>query len=306
MRGRRACSLANYQREGRAVLVTGCSSGIGRAMALHLADHRFIVFATVRKEKDAKALSQVSPNLVPICPLDLIAPTQVAAAARKVLELVHERGLRGLYAIVNNAGGGSIPPLELLRPEALRQELETRIVGLLALMQALLSSLRAAQGRIIWIITPALIPVPFVGSIHVADFAVNCLARTLPLELRPWRIPVVLVRREGRNTAAVKRTAQTLRRDLQEWPPERSHLYAQRLRQELAELAAFERKRSDPEVVASGGVQGAGRAPLPLALHGSLHGADGPARRSRSGEGVARIRAGVKVRPSVGGQFRRR
>lgn len=144
MRGRRACSLANQRGEGRAVLVTGCSSRIGRAVALYLADHGFTVFATVRKEKDAKALSKVSRNLVPICPLDLSVPAQIAAAARKVLQLVRERGLSGLYAIVNNAGGGSIAPLELLRPEALRQELETRIVGPLALMQALLSSLRAA------------------------------------------------------------------------------------------------------------------------------------------------------------------
>lgn len=186
MRGRRTCSLANQRGKGRAVLVTGCSSGIGRAVALYLADHGFTVFATVRKEKDAKALSKVSRNLVPIYPLDLSVPAQVTAAARKVLQLVRERGLSGHYAIVNNAGGGSIAPLELLRPEALRQELERRIVGPLALMQALLSSLRAAQGRIVWILTPALIPIPFVGSIHVADFTVNFLARTLALELRPW------------------------------------------------------------------------------------------------------------------------
>ncbi len=250
MRGKRACSPANDRPEGRAVLVTGCSSGIGHAIALHLADHGFIVFATVRKEKDAKALSERSPNLVPICPLDLSVPEQVAEAASKVLQLAHERDLSGLYAIVNNAGGGSIAPMELLRPEVMRQELETRIVGPLALLQALLPSLRAAQGRIVWIVTPGLIPIPFVGSIHVADFAVNCLARTLALELRPWRIPVVLVRCGGINTAAVKRTAQELQRHLQEWPAERSRLYADRLRRELAALEVFDRKRSDPEVVA--------------------------------------------------------
>ena len=57
--------------QGEAVLITGCSSGIGRALALYLARHGFIVFATVRKEIDAEDLRRLNePNLIPICPLD--------------------------------------------------------------------------------------------------------------------------------------------------------------------------------------------------------------------------------------------
>lgn len=55
--------------DGRGVLVTGCSSGIGRETAVELAAHGFTVFATVRKEADAENLRNLdAPNLVPMCP----------------------------------------------------------------------------------------------------------------------------------------------------------------------------------------------------------------------------------------------
>lgn len=71
--------MSSYQRpntmsypEGAGVLITGCSTGIGRAVALYLADRGFLVFATVRKETDAANLRGLNqPNLIPICPLDL-------------------------------------------------------------------------------------------------------------------------------------------------------------------------------------------------------------------------------------------
>ncbi|HYA49437.1 MAG TPA: SDR family NAD(P)-dependent oxidoreductase, partial [Burkholderiales bacterium] len=71
--------------EGSAVLITGCSSGIGRAAALALAEGGFTVFATVRKEPDAAALRGLGlAGLVPVCPLDLADRQQVARAAATV------------------------------------------------------------------------------------------------------------------------------------------------------------------------------------------------------------------------------
>jgi NAD(P)-dependent dehydrogenase (short-subunit alcohol dehydrogenase family) len=232
-------------------MVTGCSTGIGRAVALHLAARGFTVLPTVRRLEDAEDLSRSGPGIFPICPLDLSNPQQVAEAARKVTTVLEEQHLPGLYALVNNAGGGAIAPLELLDVAILRRELETRVVGPLALLQALLPAVRAARGRVLWIVTPGLLPIPFVGSIHVCDFAVNCLARTLRLELRPWSIPAILVRCGGIKTPAVSRTARQLEQSLREWPAERAQLYAAGLRHELEQLAEFDRKRSEPEVVAA-------------------------------------------------------
>ncbi|MBC7187869.1 MAG: SDR family NAD(P)-dependent oxidoreductase [Calditrichaeota bacterium] len=237
--------------QGRAVLVTGCSTGIGRAVALHLAARGFTVLPTVRRQEDAEDLSRSGPGIFPICPLDLTNPRHVADAGRKVSAVLERLHLGGLYAVVNNAGGGAIAPLELLDVSILRRELETRVVGPLALLQALLPALRAAQGRVLWIVTPGLLPIPFVGSIHVCDFAVNCLARTLRLELRPWNVPVIMVRCGGIKTPAVSRTAQELEQNLKEWPAERARLYTDALRVELQQLAKFDRKRSDPQVVAA-------------------------------------------------------
>ncbi len=242
-------SLANGG-NGKGVMITGCSSGIGRAVAVHLAHHGFLVFATVRREEHAEALQALHGNIFPIHPLDLAKPDQVIEAAQRVEKLLRQKGLPGLYALVNNAGGGSIAPVELLDVEVLRRELEVRVVAPVALLHLLLPRLRAGLGRIVWITTPGLLPIPFVGSIHVPDFAVNCLARTLSLELRPWGVPVIMVRCGGIKTAAVTRTAEELKDRLDEWPKERADLYRAALRRELEQLAEFDRKRSDPQVVA--------------------------------------------------------
>ncbi len=91
----------------RSVLITGCSSGIGRATALYLAKNGFTVFASVRKVTDSEDLCQLQePNLIPLCPLDLSRPGDISP----VLETIHAElkrwGQAGLYALINNAGGG--------------------------------------------------------------------------------------------------------------------------------------------------------------------------------------------------------
>jgi len=236
---------------GRGVLVTGCSSGIGRSVALHLADRGFTVFATVRRDSDRKDLQALGkPGLVVICPFDLRRREDVAPLVKAVEQEIASRGQPGLYAIVNNAGGGSVAPLELLDLDAFQGEVEARLVGPVALAQALLPSLRRGGGRLLWIATPALIPVPFVASIHACDYAANCLTRTFALELKPWGIPSVFVRCGGIDTAAPGKNARELEQALAAWPDERRALYEEALRKESESLAAFDRKRSDPAVVA--------------------------------------------------------
>jgi NAD(P)-dependent dehydrogenase (short-subunit alcohol dehydrogenase family) len=245
--------MAELQANGasQAVLVTGCSSGIGRATAEHLAQHGYLVLATVRKEADAENLRALNePNLVPICPLDLSRPEQISAAVVRIADELRSRGLDGLYAIVNNAGGGSVAPIELMDLDKFRVELEARVVGPIALLQAFLPMIRQAHGRILWIATPALLPIPFVSSIHACDFAINCIARTLQIELKPWKIPVVMVRCGGVKTAAPAKSARELEEDFAQWPPDRFALYRNALQKEQAELAEFDMKRSDPIEIA--------------------------------------------------------
>ena len=237
--------------DGRGVLVTGCSSGIGRATALHLAQKGFTVFASVRTARDAEELESLAiPGLLPVAPLDLGMPEHIPPVAARIERELDTRGKPGLYAVVNNAGGGSVAPIELLDLSKLHAEVEARIMGPVALAQALLPSLRKAGGRILWIATPSLMPIPFVSSIHACDFAANCLARTLAIELAPWSIPSVFVRCGGIRTAAPAKNSRELEEAMARWPKEKRLLYAEALEKETKSLAAFDAKRSDPVVVA--------------------------------------------------------
>jgi NAD(P)-dependent dehydrogenase (short-subunit alcohol dehydrogenase family) len=236
---------------GEGVLVTGCSSGIGRAIAVHLARRGFTVFATVRKVDDVDKLRQLNiANLLPTYPLDLTKLGHLPGIFETVTGELKARGKEGLYAIVNNAGGGSVAPIELMDLDKLRIEFETRILGPVALLQSFLPLIRQARGRVVWIVTPGLIPIPFVSSIHACDFAVSCLARTLQLELKQWRIPSIRIKCGGIKTAAPAKSARELEDSLQRWSRERAELYARALQKQQEEFDVFDTKRTDPEEVA--------------------------------------------------------
>lgn len=232
----------------KSVLITGCSSGIGFATAQHLAKTGFTVFATVRKEVDAEKLRRLGePNLIPICPLDLTRLGDIPLMVNAVQTEIQRRNHSGLYALINNAGGGSVAPIELMVVNTFQTELQTRLVGGVALVQALLPLLRQGAGRILWIMTPATIPTPYVTSIHACDFAVNCIARTLDIELKPWHIPSIQIRCGGIKTAKGLETTAEVEAILRH---PKAELYRQSLGRWSKDMAEFDQKRTEPEQVA--------------------------------------------------------
>jgi NAD(P)-dependent dehydrogenase (short-subunit alcohol dehydrogenase family) len=237
---------------GESVLITGCSSGIGLATALHLASRGFHVLATVRKETDAERLRGFHlGELEPVCPLDLSKPDQIAAAAAAVQESLARRGRDRLYAVVNNAGGGFISPLELMDLGRFRAEFETRVLGPLALLQKLLPLVRRARGgRILWIATGGLIAPQYVSSIHAGEYAMQCVAQTLHLELSPWKIPNVFIGCGGIRTAAVERTEAELEAAMRDWPQDKFDLYSRSLGKLQGQFREFDAHRIEPEQVA--------------------------------------------------------
>lgn len=238
----------SFSPQNKGVLVTGCSSGIGRAVSLRLAERGFTVFAGVRKEADAEALRRLNqPNLAPICPLDLTRREQIAAAGETVARELARRNMPGLYALVNNAGGGGVAPIELMDLDQFHGELQARLLGPVALVQALLPLIRAGRGRLVWIATPGLIPTPYVASIHACDFAANCLARTLDIELKPWNIPSIMVRCGGIKTARGLQTTSEVEAILRQ---PKSDLYRETLLKWSQEMAEFDEKRTEPGKVA--------------------------------------------------------
>lgn len=122
----------------RPVLVTGASSGIGRATVGLLAERGFRVLATVRREEDGRAVEALDPQVAAV----RLNVTDGASIGRARVEVEERVGAAGLAGLVNNAGVGLASPLELLDSDELRAHLEVNVVGQHAVTRALLPALR--------------------------------------------------------------------------------------------------------------------------------------------------------------------
>lgn len=233
-----------------AVLVTGASSGIGRATALSLARAGFSTFGAVRADTDGATLASDSNGAVrPVC-LDVTDPEQIHTVTHL---LTRELGARGLAGLVNNAGIGLTGPLELLSLDRFRELLEVNLVGPLALTQALLPLLRVGHGRVVNIgSVGGRIAMPFAGPLNASKYALAALNDALRMELAPWHVDVVLVEPASITTRAVDTLAADVDVDvtIEGFPPERRPLYEHRYRTMVGRAVARERRGSPPKVVA--------------------------------------------------------
>jgi NAD(P)-dependent dehydrogenase (short-subunit alcohol dehydrogenase family) len=179
-------------RAGRgAVVITGASTGIGRACALELDSRGFHVFAGVRQEAAARDLRDERPSLDPIS-IDVTDAESIAAARERVTEAVGAKGLAGL---VNNAGIAVPGPLEHLPIDEFRRQMEVNLVGQVAVTQAFLPLLRTATGRIVNIGSiGGRVALPLLGPYAASKHAIEGLSDSLRRELRPWGIQVSIVR----------------------------------------------------------------------------------------------------------------
>jgi NAD(P)-dependent dehydrogenase (short-subunit alcohol dehydrogenase family) len=167
------------------VLITGCSTGIGRALVPLCRRAGWGVVATAR---NPLALADLPPGEdLCILPLDVTDATSIAAAAAACADL-------RLKALVNNAGYGQVGPLELLRPEELRTQFETNVIGLHAVTIAFLPLLRRVPGARILQVASMLgrLSIPLAGPYNASKHAVVALAESLRLEVGR-EVAVVLV-----------------------------------------------------------------------------------------------------------------
>lgn len=96
----------------------------------------------------------------------------------------------------------------------------------------------------------SIMPISFVSSIHICDFAVNCLARTLEIELKELKIPVVMVRCGDIKTSGVDKLYKQLEESFTTWPQEKFLLYSDYLKKEIEDLKKFDEKMTEPVEVA--------------------------------------------------------
>jgi NAD(P)-dependent dehydrogenase (short-subunit alcohol dehydrogenase family) len=168
------------------VLVTGASRGIGKSIVERLAALGWDVIAGVRNEQDAEAITKANPQRVSSVLLDVTSAEHIAALAASLPQR--------LDAIVNNAGVVVSGPMEALDPQDLRNQLEINVIGQLAVTQAVLPRLRESRGRVVFISSVnGRLSTPLTGAYCASKFALEAAADALRMELRPWRIPVVLI-----------------------------------------------------------------------------------------------------------------
>jgi NAD(P)-dependent dehydrogenase (short-subunit alcohol dehydrogenase family) len=175
----------------RSVVITGSSTGIGRACALMLDRNGFRVFAGVRKEADGDALRSVaSESLTPVH-VDVTDAASIQAMAEEVCSEVGEAGLHGL---VNNAGTTLPCPIEYLPLDGFRRQLEVNLVGPLAVTQALLPALRLGQGRVVNVTSAAgRAGVPLMAPYVSAKHGLEGLSDVMRLEFRQLGIQVAVI-----------------------------------------------------------------------------------------------------------------
>jgi NAD(P)-dependent dehydrogenase (short-subunit alcohol dehydrogenase family) len=195
-------------------IVTGASSGIGQACAVRLARAGWRVLAGVRREGDA-------PEGTEELLLDVTDAEQIRDAAERVDEL---------NGLVNNAGIALGSPLELVPVDQLRHQLEVNLVGQVAVTQALLPALRRAKGRIVFMGSIAgRSALPFLAPYAASKHALEAVADSLRLELKPFGIPVSIVEPGSIRTAIWGRSAARADELAATMDSEVAELYAERV-----------------------------------------------------------------------------
>ena len=171
-------------------LITGASTGIGRACALHLCGLGFEVFAGVRNDSDAEKLKTAAPGKLEPVLLDVTDERTVREAAELLSGSAREKPLH----LVNNAGVSYPGPLEFVPIEDLRSQLEVNVIGQMMVTQSLMPVIRERGGRVAFVSSMfGRFSVPTVGCYCASKHALEALCDALRMELRPWDIPVILV-----------------------------------------------------------------------------------------------------------------
>lgn len=231
----------------RSVLITGASTGIGRATALRLDRAGWRVLAGVRRDEDAESLhAEASSNLVPLM-LDVTDAGQIAAAADRISSAVGGAGLDGL---VNNAGIAVPSPLETIPIDDFRHQIEVNLTGQVAVTQALLPAIRQARGRIVFISSiGGRIAFPLTGAYHAAKFGIEAVGDIFRQELRAWEISVSIVEPGSIATPIWDRGEQRAD-EIGERTPEREALYGKAISSYRKVVRATAKRGIPPEKVA--------------------------------------------------------
>ena len=171
----------------KAVLVTGCSSGIGRATAERLARAGWTVYATARR---VEAIAELEAAGCRLLALDVVDEASMRAA---VAHIEAEHGAVGV--VINNAGYSQSGAIESVAMDDVRRQFETNVFGLVRLTQLVLPRMRAQRwGRIVNLSSMgANFTFPGGGFYHATKYAVEAISDALRFEVKGFGIDVVII-----------------------------------------------------------------------------------------------------------------
>lgn len=195
---------SSSSRSRGAALVTGCSSGIGKASALALLAAGYEVYASARRVED---LGELAERGCRVLPLDVTDEGSCSAAVKEA-----ESFDGALAVLVNNAGYGLYGPVEQQPIEQVRRQFETNVFGVVRLCQLALPAMRARRGgRIVNLSSIAgRLAMPGGGFYHGSKFALEALSDAMRMEVVPFGIKVVLVEPGPVRTAWGERAASSV------------------------------------------------------------------------------------------------
>ena len=217
------------------VLITGASSGIGKACALHLVSRGFRVYGTSRRAQPADA-----PAGVEMLEMDVTSDDDVARGVARVLAAESR-----IDVLVNNAGYGIAGAVEDTTVEEARAQFETNVFGPLRLCRAVLPHMRARRAGLVVNVSSiaGLVPVPFQAFYSASKAALESMSEALRMEVRPFGVRVALLEpgdfRTGFTASRVRTVAST-----QQSP------YYERGERALAVMERDEQGAEPPEAIA--------------------------------------------------------
>src|SRR5210317_1291140 len=212
----------NDKKEPGTVLITGASTGIGLATAIHLDNLGYKVYAGVRKDKDKEnLLTNAKKGLTPVM-LDVCDQVSI----EKTFRMISEKSKGESFHLINNAGLSVNGPLELMDYSDIKKVIDVNLTGLLIVTKTFLPLIRNSQGRIINISSGhGLLAIPDKSVYAASTFGVQALSNSLRVELKPFGVKVCSIIVGKVNTSVLGKILDDRRRMINNANPEVFALY---------------------------------------------------------------------------------
>jgi NAD(P)-dependent dehydrogenase (short-subunit alcohol dehydrogenase family) len=242
------------------VLLTGAARGIGRATVARLTKAGWDVYAGVRSTADGESLVKEFGDRAHPVQLDVTSAADVAALDAQLPD--------DLAAVVNNAGVVQGGPVEAVRIDDLRQQLEINVVGQVAVTQAVLPRLRKSHGRVVFVSSVSgRITTPLTGAYSASKFALEAIADAARMELHPWGIRVSVVEPAQTDTDMWRTADETAQAEADKLSPAQVELYRRHMDGFRSRAIPMSQKAAKPADTVAAVIERALTSPRPKARY---------------------------------------